>query len=156
MATLLMFLLFARPTVQPAAPGVTQPEGQYVISPEGVFRIEKGKVLKAPKKFHPAFVFSSDDKFKVGIKPAEQGGVTIVSSDANTTQVRYSDGFLVHKGPAKTVTSKPEIESAHAVIVGPAGEEYLLIRWQDTCAFTLFKIDGDTMKEAANNVYACN
>jgi hypothetical protein len=156
MAALLIFLLFAHPKIQPAGPGVTQPEGQYVVSPEGVFRIEKGMVLKAPKKFHPAFVFSNEDKFKVVVKPAEAGGVTILSSDANTIQVRYSDGFIVHKGAAKTVTSKPEIESAHALVIGPSGDEYLLIRWADTCAFTLFKIDGEAMKEAANNVYACN
>jgi hypothetical protein len=156
MAALLIFLLFAHPKIQAAGPGVAQPQGQYVVSPEGVFRIEKGMVLKAPKKFHPAFVFLSEDRFKVGIKAAEAGGVTILSSDANTIQVRYSDGFIVHKGAAKTITSKPEIESAHALVVGPAGDEYLLIRWADTCAFTLFKIDGDVMREAANNVYACN
>lgn len=154
MAALLIFLLFARPTIQPAKPGIEQ-SGQYVIAPEGVFRIEKGKVLKAPKKFHPAFVFSSDDKFKVGIKPAEPGGVTILSTDANTTQIRYSDGFLVHKGPAKTLTEHPEIESTHAILVGPSGDEYLLIRWQDACAFTLFKVEGETMKEAGTNTYPC-
>ena len=155
MAALLALLLFARPTIQPAKAGISQ-AGQYVISPEGVFRIEKGKVLRAPKKFHPAFVFTSEDKFKVGIKPAESGGVTVLSSDANTTQVRYSDGFFVHKGAAKTLTSTHEIGSTHASVVAPTRDEYLLIRWQDSCAFTLFKIDGEDMKEASSNTYACN
>ncbi len=69
-----------------------------------MFRIEKGKVQKAPKKFHPAFVFSNEDHFKVAIKPAEHDGVSIVSPTRIRFRVRYSDGFIVHKGAAKTMT----------------------------------------------------
>jgi hypothetical protein len=155
MQILFTLLFFAGPTIQPAKPGTVQPEGQYVISPEGVFRLDKGKVQRAPKSFHPAFVFSSESRFKIGIKPTERGGVTVISSEAEATQVRYSDGFVVHKGAAKNIAGKHEIESAHAIVVAPAGDEYLLVRWQDSCAFTLFKIDGENMKEAAANTYPC-
>jgi hypothetical protein len=161
MLPILALLVFAHQTIQPAKPGTDQPAGQYVISPEGVFKIEKGKVLKAPKKFHPAFLFSSDDRFKIAIKPAEPGGVTILNSNANTTEVRYSDGFIVRKGTATTLTAIHQIESAHAIVIAPGGDEYLLIRWQgdsSSCklGFTLFKLDNDTLKEAATNAYDCD
>lgn len=161
MAAFLILLLFARPTVQPAKPGGIQPVGNYVLSPEGIFRIDKGKVQRAPKKFHPAFVFLSEDRFKLAIKPAEKDGVTILSADAKNIQIRYSDGFIVRKGTATTLTAIHEIDSAFAVVVAPSSEEYLLIRWQgdtSSCAnaFTLFKIEGDTIKEAATNAYKCD
>jgi hypothetical protein len=151
----LFTLAFAHPEIQPAKPGPVQPDGQYVISPEGVFRLDKGKVQHLPKKFHPAFIFSSEDHFKIAIKPAEHDGVTISSADANTVQIRYSDGFIVRKGSAKALTASHEIESTHAIVVAPSQDEYLLIRWQGACAFSLMKNDGDTMKEVATNIYTC-
>ena len=151
----LFTLAFLHVEIQPAKPGAVQPDGQFVISPEGVFHIEKGKVQHVPKRFHPAFVFSSEDRFKVGIKPAEPDGVTVPSADATTVQIRYSDGFIVRKGSAKALTAAHEIESSHAIVVAPTGEEYLLIRWQGGCTFTLMKNDGDTIKEVATNTYVC-
>jgi hypothetical protein len=148
-------LAFAHVEIQPAKPGPMQPDGQYVVSPEGVFHIDKGKVQHVPKRFHPAFVFRSEDRFKVGIKPAEPDGVTVPSADANTVQIRYSDGFIVRKGSAKALNGTREIESTHAIVVAPTGEEYLLIRWQGACAFTLMKNEGDTIKEVATNSYTC-
>jgi hypothetical protein len=53
------------------------------------------------------------------------------------------------------LTATHEIESSHAIVVAPSQDEYLLIRWQGGCAFTLMKNDGDTIKEVATNSYAC-
>ncbi len=157
MAALIALLLaFARPTAQPAKPGMMQVEGQYVVAPEGAFRIERGKVLRAPKNFHPAFVFKSEDRFKVAIKPVEPDGVTVVSADDKSVQIRYSDGFVVRKGSGSVVGGGGhEVSSAYALVVAPSSEEYLLIRWQGGCAFSLFKVDGDAIKEAATNSYSC-
>lgn len=156
MAALIVLLLaFARPAVQAAQPGLTQLAGQYVVAPEGVFHIEKGKVLRPPKKFHPAFVFTSEDRFKVAIKPVERDGVTILSADDKTIQVRYSDGFVVRKGLGTAFSTGHEIDSAYALLVAPSSDEYLLIRWQGGCTFSLFKVDGDAIKEAATNSYSC-
>jgi hypothetical protein len=152
----MLTLLFARPEIQPAKPGPIQTEGQYVVSPEGAFRIEKGKVQHLPKKFHPAFLFLSDDRFKVALKAAEREGVTVVSADANTVQLRYSDGFVVRKGSAKALTASHEIESTHAITVSPSADEYLLIRWVGGCTFTLMKNDGEAIKEVATNIYSCD
>jgi hypothetical protein len=150
---LLLTLAFVHPKIQPAKPGTEQPEGNYVVAQEGVYKLDRGKVLRVPKKFHPAFVFSAEDHFKIGFKPAESGGTTILSADGDQLMVRYSDGFVVHKGSATALTKTHEIESIHALVVEPGKDEYLLIRWTDACprAFTLFKVDGDTIKEVATN-----
>jgi hypothetical protein len=157
----LMTVAFAHPEIQPAKPGVAeQPhEFSYVISTEGAYRLEKGKPEHAPKIFHPAFVFSSESKFKVSSKPVQEDGVTVLSADAAAIQVRYSDGFIVRKGVAKPLPSTHEIDAASAVTVSPSGE-YLLVRWQSDkkgCqfVFTLFHIDGTELKEASSNVYGC-
>jgi hypothetical protein len=151
----LFTLAFVHPGVQPAAPGLQQPEGNYVVSPEGVFRIEKGKVQRAPKKFHPAFVFSSDDKFRVAQKLVEPGGVTIVPA-GDKIVVRYSDGFVVRKSQPR-ISGSREVDSAYAIQVAPAADEYLLVRWAGCEAgFTLFKADNDTIVEVARNNDDCS
>jgi hypothetical protein len=150
----LLTIAFAGPSVEPAKPG---PIGEklglfyYVIAAEGSFRVEKQKAIRAPKVFHPAFVLSSETKFRVATKPVERGGVTVAAN-----QVRYSDGFVVRKG-ASSVTAH-EVETALAVVVAPAGDEYLLVCWHSDsgkCEFSLFAIDGEMLKEAATNAYGC-
>jgi hypothetical protein len=163
MALLLVLaaLLFVQPKIEPAKPGLAQDRGNYVIAVEGAFRIAKGVVQRPPKKFHPAFLFSSEDNFRVAVKAVEAGGVTVLSADAGKIQIRYSDGFVVRKGSAATLRAMHEIESASAVTVSPGGDEYLLIRWRgdgSSCelGFTLFKIDEDAMKEIGQNAYGCD
>jgi len=151
----LLTLLFAHPTIQPAKPGpIDEKPGwlYYVISPEGAFKVEKQKLQRTPKSFHPAFVLSLEGKLRVGLKPVEKDGVTVLANQI----VRYSDGFLVHKGPSSLAAR--EVESAMSVMVAPAGDEYLLVRWQSDagkCEFSLFAIVEDTLKEASTNAYSC-
>jgi hypothetical protein len=157
MAAFLILLLFAGPTVHPAQPGEMQPVGNYVLSPEGVFPIDKGKVLRAPKDFHPAFVFLSE----LMIKPAKKNDVSVLSADAKSIQVQYSDGVPIRKGTATTLTAIYEIESVFAVTESASSEKYLLIRWQgdtSSCAvaFTLFQINSNTLEEAGTNAYQCD
>jgi hypothetical protein len=150
----LLALLFAHPTIQPAKPGPIdeKPGWLYsIISPEGAFRVEKGQAQRAPKNFHPAFVLSAEAKLRMAVKPVEKDGVTV---SANV--VRYTDGFLIHKGPSGALSR--EVETAFTVVVAPPGDEYLLVRWQSDagkCQFSLFAIIEDTLKEASTNTYRC-
>jgi hypothetical protein len=151
----LLTLVFAHPSIQPAKPGPIEEKLDwisYVISPEGAFKVEKQKAQRTPKIFHPAFVLSFEGKFRVGLKPVEKDGVTVLANQI----VRYTDGFLVHKGPSSLAAR--EVDSAASVVAAPSGDEYLLVRWQSDagkCEFSLFAVVEDTLKEAATNAYSC-
>jgi hypothetical protein len=167
---LLLTLAAVHPGIQTGKPDgntglilMEQPPGEYayVISTEGVFRLEKSRPQRAPKSFHPAFVFSSESKFKLLSKVVEHEGVTVTSADASTIHVRYSDGFLVHKGVAKTLRVIPEVEAASSFIVGAASNEYLVVRWRGDSTgcmfgFTLFHIEDELLKEVSSNAYGCD
>jgi len=62
---------------------------------------------------------------------------------------------VVRKGLGTAFSTGHEIDSAYALLVAPSSDEYLLIRWQGGCTFSLFKVDGDAIKEAATNSYSC-
>lgn len=151
----LSLLAFAHPAIHPARPGPV--EGRpgwtsYVISPEGAFKVDQQRAQRTPKLFHPAFVVSSEGKLRVGVKPVEKDGVTVVANQI----VRYTDGFLVHKGPSSHAAR--EVESAVSVTVAPGGDEYLLVRWQSDagkCEFSLFAVVNEKLTEASTNAYEC-
>jgi hypothetical protein len=165
----LLTLMFAKPSIQRAEPsgknGAIKTEGHpkefaYVISTDGVYRLLNNRAAKAPKTFHPAFVISSDTKLRVGLKAADMG-VTVLNADTFTIQIRYSDGFVVRKGAAKTLTAVHEIDSAAELAIVPGTDQYLLVRWrgdENSCeyGFTLFRLDGETLTEVASNAYGCD
>jgi hypothetical protein len=144
----------------------------YLVTTEGAYRVEPirpkgaaghftGKPIHAPKSFRTAFVFSSENQLKVLSKPVARNAVTVLSADASVIQIRYSDGFIVRKGSATPSMAMHEIESASAITISPAGEEYLLVKWvadSSGCEFrfTLFLLDGDHLTQAASNEYGCH
>jgi hypothetical protein len=70
--------------------------------------------------------------------------------------VRYSDGFVVRKSQPR-ISGSREVDSAYAIQVAPAADEYLLVRWAGCEAgFTLFKADNDTIVEVARNNDDCS
>jgi hypothetical protein len=150
----LLALVFAHPAIQPAKPGpIDEKPGwlYFVISTEGAYRVEKGLPLRTPKSFHPAFVLSAESKLRVGVKPVDQDGVKVAFG-----VVRYSDGFLVRKGPSSMASR--EVESAVSVVAVPSKDEFLLVRWQSDagkCEFSLFALVEDTLKETSTNAYSC-